>query len=154
MTERPDAGPASGFVNGVFVFPVRVYYEDTDAAGMVYYANYLKFAERARTEMLRALGWGQAALMVDKRLAFVVRRCVADYVRPARLDDNLSLTTRLAALRGAALDVEQIVQRDDVDLVRLDVTVACVNLEMRAARIPPRLRAALQDLGRMNERKG
>lgn len=154
MTERPDAAPASGFVDGVFVFPVRVYYEDTDAAGMVYYANYLKFAERARTEMLRALGWGQAALMADKRLAFVVRRCVADYVRPARLDDNLSLTTRLAALRGAALDVEQIVQRDTVDLVRLDVTVACVNFEMRAARIPPRLRAALQDLGRMNERKG
>lgn len=150
MTEHP----AAGFADDAYVFPVRVYYEDTDAAGLVYYANYLKFAERARTEMLRALGWGQRALLADDDVAFVVRRCVADYGRPARLDDALSVRTRLTALRGASFEAEQVVRRNGIDLVRLDVTLACVGEAGRPKRIPPRLRAAMDNLCRMSERKG
>ena len=80
----------SGFVDGVHVFSMRVYYEDTDAAGIVYYANYLKFAERARTEMLRALGTDQSRLAAEQGIAFAVRRCTADYLKPARLDNRLA----------------------------------------------------------------
>src|SRR5581483_12088671 len=109
MTADP---PSSGAIrDGAHFFPVRVYYEDTDAAGLVYYANYLKFAERARTEMLRRLGVEQERLRAETGLVFVVRRCAADYLLPARLDDDLVIVTRLKALRGASLDLDQDVQR-------------------------------------------
>lgn len=150
MTEHPTAGVDDGAI----VFPVRVYYEDTDAAGLVYYANYLKFAERARTEMLRALGWEQRAMMADDDVAFVVRRCVADYVRPARLDDALSVFTRLTMLRGASFEVEQVVRREGVDLVRLGVTLACMTGAGRPRRIPPRLRSAMMKRSDIHDRKG
>ena len=100
--------PREGAVaDGAFLFPVRVYYEDTDAAGIVYYANYLKFAERARTEMLRHLGVGQEQLRVESGLVFVVRRASADYRRPARLDDDLVIVTRLASLGGRKVDCQR-----------------------------------------------
>jgi acyl-CoA thioester hydrolase len=124
-------------------FPVRVYYEDTDAAGIVYYANYLKFAERARSEWLRELGDAERAALTAGGLVFVVRRCAVDYLQPARLDDLLEVETRVTAFAGATLELQQIVRRDVIDLVVLQVTLACVNSAGRPARLPAVLRAAL-----------
>jgi len=124
-------------------FIMRVYYEDTDAAGIVYYANYLKFAERARTEMLRQLGFEQAALRGETGRVFAVRHCSADYLMPARLDDELLVTTRLTALGGASLAVAQEIACGERVLVRLTLRLACLDPAGRPARLPPALRAAL-----------
>jgi acyl-CoA thioester hydrolase len=127
-------------------YPVRVYYEDTDAAGIVYYANYLKFAERARTEMLRELGVGQRELRDAKGVAFAVRRCNVDYMAPARLDDMLEIRTRITGLRGAAIEAEQIVARDNDQLVRLNVMLVCIGPGGNATRIPkPVMQAFARD---------
>jgi acyl-CoA thioester hydrolase len=128
---------------GVHRHGLRVYWEDTDAAGIVYYANYLKFAERGRTELLRSLGIEQEGLRRTTGLAFAVRRCVVDYLRPARLDDSLAVETRVTALRGASVDLHQAIQRDGVALVEISVTVACLGSDGRPARLPPALRHAL-----------
>jgi acyl-CoA thioester hydrolase len=125
-------------------FPVRVYYEDTDAAGIVYYANYLKFAERARSEWLRE--FTESASLKASGLVFVVRRCEIDYLLPARLDDLLEVATRVTGFAGATLDLEQTVRRDDADLVVMNVTLACLNSAGRPARLPTALRAALATL--------
>jgi len=127
-------------------FPVRVYYEDTDAAGIVYYANYLKFAERARSEWLREVGGSEAAALRASGLLFVVRRCAIDYMQPARLDDLLEVETRVTGFAGATLDLEQIVRRGETDLVAMNVTLACLNAAGRPARLPAALRAALASL--------
>jgi len=123
----------------VYRFSVRVYYEDTDAAGIVYYANYLKFAERARSEWLRDQ---TKSLRVDGSL-FVVRRCEIDYRQAARLDDLLEVETRVMGFAGATVDLEQTVRRDGAELVAMKVKLACVNSAGRPARLPPVLRAAL-----------
>jgi acyl-CoA thioester hydrolase len=139
--------PRDGVVSdGDYLFPVRVYYEDTDAAGLVYYPNYLKFAERARTEMLRRLGVEQERLRAESGLVFVVRRCAADYLLPARLDDDLVVVTRLKALGGASLDLDQDVRRGDALLVRLVFQIACLGQSGRPQRLPPVLRSALSSL--------
>jgi acyl-CoA thioester hydrolase len=128
-------------------FPVRVYYEDTDAAGIVYYANYLKFAERARTEMLRELGFGHRALLEGQGVAFAVRRCNVDYMAPAKLDDMLEVRTRITGLRGAAIEAEQIVARDNDQLVRLNVMLVCIGPGGNATRIPrPVLQAVAREI--------
>jgi acyl-CoA thioester hydrolase len=128
------------------VFSLRVYYEDTDAAGIVYYANYLRFAERARTEMMRALGVEHSELRAAAGIVFAVRRCSADYLAPARLDDRLEVVTRITDLRGASLGLEQTVRRDAADLVRMHLKLACMTVAGRPARIPGTLRAELEDL--------
>ena len=84
------------------VYPVRVYYEDTDAGGVVYHSNYLRFAERARTELLREAGIDHVTLMTENGLMFAVRRCEAEYVKPARLDDALEVRTRCFEATGAS----------------------------------------------------
>ncbi|MBM3539156.1 MAG: tol-pal system-associated acyl-CoA thioesterase [Alphaproteobacteria bacterium] len=125
------------------VFPLRVYYEDTDAAGIVYYANYLKFAERARTEWLRAKGIGQRELSEDEGVAFAVRRVSVEYLMPARLDDALEVRTRIVAVRGASLDGEQEIARGGQVLTQLSLTLACVARDGRPARLPEVVRRAL-----------
>jgi acyl-CoA thioester hydrolase len=127
-------------------FPVRVYYEDTDAAGIVYYANYLKFAERARSEWLREIGGDEAKALKVSGLLFVVRRCEVDYLQPARLDDLLEVATRVTGVAGATLDLDQTVRRGDADLVAMKVTIACLNSAGRPAWLPAALRAALATL--------
>ncbi len=122
---------------------IRVYYEDTDAAGIVYYANFLKFAERGRTEFLRALGFEQESMRRSIGLAFAVRHCSADYLKPARLDDELLVETRLTALGGASLEVEQGVRRRGEMLVHLALRLACLGPAGRPARLPAGLRRAL-----------
>jgi acyl-CoA thioester hydrolase len=133
----------------VHVFPVRVYYEDTDAAGIVYYANYLKFAERARSELLRAHGIANRALQEDEGVAFAVRRVSAEYLAPARLDDLLEVRTRITRLAGASIEAEQDVLRDGREIAKLSLTLACVARSGRPARLPPAVLAAFgRDAGR------
>lgn len=122
--------------------PLRVYYEDTDSAGMVYYANYLKFAERGRTEMIRLLGVPDGGRA--NGAGFAVRRCEVDYLRPARLDDRIDVWTRLVALGGASAELDQVVRRDDTDLARLVVRLAYVTPAGKPARLPESFRAAVK----------
>jgi acyl-CoA thioester hydrolase len=133
---------------GEHCLPIRVYYEDTDALGMVYYANYLRFAERGRTEMLRCLWPAYGALSARFELAFAVRRCLVDYLAPARLDDHLEVRTGLVRVGGASLDLEQRVLRGDRLLVRLEVRLALISSTLRAIRLPPALIDALTPLRR------
>jgi acyl-CoA thioester hydrolase len=125
--------------NGAFVHPVRVYYEDTDAAGVVYYANYLKFAERGRTEALRALGIEQRLMAERDGVQFVVRRVAADFRQPARLDDDLEVVTKTTDIGGAVLTMEQIIRRGAETLVTLSVDICAVGSGGARAGRPVRL---------------
>lgn len=125
-------------------FPIRVYYEDTDLGQIVYYANYLKFIERGRSEWLRAAGVDQQRLLDEAHLAFVVRRVEADYLSPARFDDQLEVVTTLEQASGPRVTVLQAVERDGKVLFQARVTVICVDLRtMRPHRLPEAVRAAL-----------
>lgn len=123
--------------------PVRVYYEDTDAGGIVYHANYLKFAERARSEWVRALGLDQKRLREERGLIIVVRRMEVDFLRPALYDDLLEVTTTLRELGGARIELDQAVLRGDEKLFAAVVTLVCVGTDGRAARLPEDLRTLL-----------
>jgi len=112
---------------GVFTIPVRVYWEDTDAGGVVYYASYLKFLERARSEWLRALGIDQVALLRDERLQFVVVEANIRYHRPARFDDELVVSVKLEELRGASVVLGQDIYRREGDhLISATIRAACL----------------------------
>jgi len=123
--------------------PLRVYYEDTDLAGIVYYANYLKFIERGRSEWVRARGVDQGRLKAETGIVFAVRRVEADYLRPARFDDELVVTTDLRGLGGARIDLWQEVLRGQERLFTATVTLVCLGPEGKAHRLPADLRAAL-----------
>ncbi|MFN3525733.1 MAG: tol-pal system-associated acyl-CoA thioesterase [Paracoccus sp. (in: a-proteobacteria)] len=122
---------------------LRVYYEDTDLAGIVYYANYLKFIERGRSEWLRELGVDQVALKQRDGLVFAVRRIGADYLRPARFDDLIEVTTRLDEARAARLTLAQEVRRGDELLFTATVTIACLDAQGRPVRLPSALTSRL-----------
>jgi acyl-CoA thioester hydrolase len=131
------SAPAPG---ETFRFPVRVYYEDTDAAGVVYYANYLKFMERARTEWLAAKGFAIAALEREHGIAFAVRHVEIDYLRPARLGDRLDVSFVLLEGRRASLVADQEIRCGGRTLARARITVACLDAaSWRPARIPAAL---------------
>jgi acyl-CoA thioester hydrolase len=147
MTDRPPnanwsdlAGRISG---GRHVLPVRVYYEDTDAGGVVYHANYLKYCERARTDWLRLLGIRQSE-MPD--LFFVVRRMTCDFLRPAKLDDLLEIETGFVEMRGARLELAQQVMREGHSLFAASVTVALIDGQGRPKRLPKDVAALLSTL--------
>lgn len=136
-------------MSAVHRFPCRVYFEDTDAGGIVYHANYLRYAERARTEMVSALGLSQNELLDGGQgHCFAVHRMEIDFVKAARLDDRLVVESTVIALGGASMDVEQVVRRvdDDAELVRLKIRLAFISLKGRAARIPPEWRNSLRTL--------
>ena len=135
-------------------YSLRVYYEDTDAGGVVYHARYLGMAERARTEALRSAGAPHAELASAHGLAFVVHRLAVEYRRPARLDDLLCVDTTLAAISAARLSLRQTIRRDATPLVTLAVDLACVDSTGRPARIPPRWRALEARSGSARTRKG
>jgi acyl-CoA thioester hydrolase len=125
-------------------FPVRVYYEDTDAGGVVYHANYLRFAERARTEALRDAGIPHADLVERCNVMFMVHRAEIDYVRPASLDDLLVVETETLDVRGATVVLRQVVRGPDGICATLRIKLACVAIGgNKPARIPPRWRDAL-----------
>ncbi len=120
-------------------FKLRVYYEDTDFTGLVYYANYLRFAERGRSDYLRHLGIRHRALLARRvPLVFVVRRLEADFHAPARVEDDLVVATRLIAARGARLEMAQDIMREDMLLWRARVVLAVIVAgdDLRPARIP------------------
>ena len=123
-----------------FAWPIRVYYEDTDAQGVVYYANYFRFMERARTEWLRALGVNQVALMQEERRIFVVTETNAQFLVPARFNDEIVVTARLAGLTRATFDIEQNIYRDSQDgelLLKGSVRAAYLNADtLRPTRVP------------------
>jgi len=128
-----------------FAHRCRVYYEDTDAGGIVYYVNYLKFMERARTERLRDLGFAQSAMVGDENLLFVVHSSEARYHKPARLDDELLVSAEVIELNRASLRFQQQVRRaaDDVLLCEGQFLVACVRADsLKPRAIPETLRAA------------
>lgn len=121
----------------MFHWPVRIYWEDTDAGGVVYYANYLKFLERARSEWLRARGFEQDALRDEAGVLFVVRRVEIDYLAPARFNDLLDVSVALDQAGRASLVVVQELTRGDACLARARVTLACVDAtHFKPARIP------------------
>lgn len=129
--------------------PVRVYWEDTDAGGIVYHSNYLNFAERARTEMVREMGLKQSELADGGNgFVFAVRHMDIDFLKPARLDDLLQVESTPLAVGGASLGVRQVIRRldDNVELVRLDVKLAFIRLDGKPARIPAELKNSLQAL--------
>ena len=124
-------------------FPVRVYYEDTDAAGIVYYANYLKFAERARTEALRLSGIEQSDLMREHGVGFVVRKCVVDFLKPAMLDDLLTIETGLNDISKVSMKLHQTIRRGTETLVTMDVKLAVVGSGLTLAKLPEFVRKAM-----------
>ena len=123
------------------LFNLRVYYEDTDLAGIVYYANYLKFIERARSEWVRDLGIDQAQMKAEG-LVFAVRRVVADYLLPARYDDLLCVETKLLPESGARLVLQQDVKRGDATLFSATVTIICMTTDGAMTRLPAAIRQA------------
>lgn len=130
---------------GRAIWPIRVYYEDTDAGGVVYYANYLRFCERARSEYLRALGIDQSKLRAEQGIVFVVRRVEADYLRAAELDDLLQVRSTVHDIGAASLKFEQLILRGEERLFTASVTIACLDVQRwRATRIPDFLRTLFE----------
>ena len=142
--------PTTGLILGrVHMLPVRVYYEDTDAAGIVYYANYLKYAERGRTEMLRTLGVEQTLLREQTGMQFVMREGEVKYRRPARLDDALVVETALIELGAASVRMRQVIRRRpgvdaEEEVARFTAHVACTGRDGKPMRLPAQLRDALK----------
>ena len=127
-----------------FSWPVRIYYEDTDTGGVVYYANYLKFFERARTEWLRSFGLNQDKLAQEEGLIFVVRRASLNFVRPARLDDLLEVTVEPLKLARVYVDLTQEARRGALVLARAEIRVACLDLkDFKPAAVPQSVRDKL-----------
>jgi acyl-CoA thioester hydrolase len=148
--------PTSGVIDGKCHFlPIRVYYEDTDAGGIVYHAAYLRFAERARTEMMRLAGIGHSDLLARHGVTLAVHRCAIEYHRPARLDDALVVASRITAASGATITIEQQVRRPIadaepdqtgfLDLVSLTLRLVTLDRQLRPTRLPSALRAVLSN---------
>ena len=128
-----------------YSFPVRVYFENTDAGGVVYHSEYLKFMERARTEWLRHLGYDHQALARDHKVIFVVSAIAVDFVKPARLDDNVAVSVRLESVGRVRCVFDQEIRREDEVLVKARVTVAClVNESFKPAEIPVALKRKME----------
>ncbi len=125
-------------------FSLRVYYEDTDTGGVVYYANYLKFAERARTEWLRTLGFNQSQLAQQDGIFFVVRRCGIEFLAPARLDDLLEVETHLKEWGKVRMTMQQLIRCQAKTLVQLDVELACIGKNGKPTSWPQALQDALK----------
>ena len=127
-----------------FAHPVRIYWEDTDAGGVVFYANYLKFFERARTEWLRSLGYGQEGLRTDTGAMFVVAQTQVRYLKPARLDDLLSVTVQVQSAGRASMDIAQVAWRGSERLAEGEIRIGCVDVgTFKPRRIPNELLQAL-----------
>ena len=119
---------------------VRVYYEDTDAAGIVYYANYLRFAERGRTEMLRDAGFEHAQIFKDEGIAFAVVNATVSYKAPAKIDDLLVIKSKIIRVGGASMEMQQDVYRDDKLINEMKITLVCVDRNLKAVRLPTEVR--------------
>jgi len=127
------------------ILPVRVYYEDTDLAGIVYYANYLKFIERGRSEWVREMGIDQVAMKRDAGVVFAVRRVEADYLQPAKFDDQLDVSTTISTVSAARIVLDQMVLRDDAVLFAAQVTLVALDAQGRPTRLPAEFRRKIAD---------
>ncbi len=133
--------PVNETAPGPFILPLRVYYEDTDTAGIVYYANYLRYLERGRTEWLRALGVEQLRLAEETGIVFAVRSLNIEYLKPARLDDRLAVLTELTLAGRAQVMLKQWIERGGETLVEATVRVACLDAKkMKPAALPAVIR--------------
>ncbi|WP_430475007.1 YbgC/FadM family acyl-CoA thioesterase [Thalassospira lucentensis] len=143
MTQN-DHEALLGYLDGKrHVYPLVVFYEDTDAGGIVYHANYLAFAERARSAMLNQLGFTNRNVAERHKVAIAVRHCTVDFRRAAQLEDRLTVESRVIKLGGASLGFEQKVMRDGEELVVIEIYLACMSIEeLRAQRLPEELRTA------------
>jgi len=138
--------PANATQAPAFVLPIRIYYEDTDAGGVVYYANYLRFCERARSEWLRALGFGQQQMLATGGPLFVVRRVQADYLAPARLDDDLTVISAIHEVRNVSVLFYQRIFREDKLLFTAEIKIASISPNSgRPVPWPDAIRARLHD---------
>ncbi|MEQ8664656.1 MAG: tol-pal system-associated acyl-CoA thioesterase [Rhodospirillales bacterium] len=146
--DKPASSVAGVETGNVFAHPVRVYYEDTDAGGIVFYGNYLKFAERGRTELLRSMGIENSDISDRDGTVFVVRSCSIEYLRPAYLDDFLQVETEITEIGGASMMLNQNVTRDGERLTEMKVRMVCMgiagNRKGKAVRIPADAREALE----------
>jgi len=142
----PTGEPSGGWFEGkTHVFPVRVYYEDTDFSGVVYHANYLKFMERGRSEFLRLAGAGhQGMLTAAEPLVWAVRRMTIDFVRPARMEEALTVRTGVLELAGARLRLAQAVLRGTTPLVKAEVEVCIITIGGKPRRVPDSTRKKLE----------
>lgn len=131
--------------NAAHILPLRVYYEDTDAGGIVYHASFLRFMERGRTAMLRVSGWPLGELSEVRGVSFAVRRMTIDYLRPAKLDDALEVETMITDIGGASLTVAQRVSRDGRALATAEVLLAAIGRDGRTTRLPVPLRETLRE---------
>ncbi len=138
--------PSSGlWTSGVHHLPVRVYYEDTDFTGVVYYANYLKFLERGRTDSLRSAGVAHSELLdADPALGFAVRKVTAEYLIPARIDDALVVETQVTEARGARLHFSQRILRGEDVLLTAEIEAACIDMQGRPKRLPRGVVSAIE----------
>ena len=144
--KRPSgySSPVTQHPSPPFSWPIRVYYEDTDNGGVVYYANYLKFLERARTEWLRALGFELDALARDHGAMFIVRSLSIEYLRPAAFNDEIAATVELGEVGGGQIFLKQRITRGAEELAMARVRLACVNTAtFRPVRIPPPVAARI-----------
>ena len=128
------------------IYSLRVYFEDTDAGGIVYYANYLKFAERARTEMLRDVGIESGRLMIEDKITLSVKNCQVDYKKSARLDDYLEVHSLITYVGGASLRGEQKIKCNGDEFVNIKILLACVASDGKPARLPSKLRSTLNSM--------
>lgn len=121
--------------------PLRVYYEDTDAAGIVYHASYIRFAERGRTEMLRAAGFEHAQILKETGIAFAVVAMNIQYKAPAKLDELVTVRTGITKMGGASMEMQQDIYRDDKLLCAITVTLVCIDKDLKATKLPAEIRA-------------
>ena len=138
--------PSPSIIDGKHRLWLRVYYEDTDAGGIVYYANYLKFAERARTEMLRVIGYEQQRNGESYGIKFVVRTCNVEFFKPSMLDDLLEVETRILMIQGASIRMQQSIKKESHELVLMQIKLVCISLNGSAIRIPKTVRDQISDL--------
>lgn len=123
-------------------YPIRVFYEDTDMGGVVYHANYLRYIERARSDWVRNLGNDQNA-MREEGIVWVVRRVEAEYLAPARFDDELIVETEVTEISGVRLTMAQLVRRGETEIFRASVTAVCINKAGKPIRLPAEIRALM-----------
>jgi acyl-CoA thioester hydrolase len=136
-----------------FFYPTRVYYEDTDAGGVVYHSNYYKLCERARTEWLRAIGIPNQTLVDEHGVMFVARRSQIEWIKPARLDDQLMIETRLSGIGKVRITLRHTVRRDDTVLCVIDLEMVAVNRNIIPTALPAALLAKLPAADRIEEKR-
>ncbi|MDA9163176.1 tol-pal system-associated acyl-CoA thioesterase [Alphaproteobacteria bacterium] len=132
--------------NRTFNFPIKVYYEDTDAEGVVYYANYLKFIERARTEMINACDTSLKILHKDHDSRFIVKICNLDFIKSAHLEDVLEVKTSLKKLSNASFVLNQNIFYDEHLILKAEVVIVCINRDHKPSKIPDFLKKKIQQL--------